>query len=112
MEGTSPTARFPLLNVDTPPLPIAVEVGGRDVLITFDKDLVDQPLDPANWVLNLDPSGTQTADSAAVIVPNQVTLGFSTAFVALSIEYFATPPDVEGTPPNGLDVAPFVFPLV
>jgi hypothetical protein len=91
-------------------VPIAAEFAGRNGLLTFDQDLVDQALSPANWILHMDPSGIQVADSAEVIVPNQVAVGFSVAAEGLSLEYLATPPDVVGT--NGLDVAAFDWPLL
>jgi hypothetical protein len=91
----------------SPPVPIAGEYAGRNALITFDKDLVDQALSAANWVLHLDPSGTLGAEEAEVIPPNQVALGFAVAAEGLSLEYLATPPDVVGAPPNNLAVVAF-----
>jgi hypothetical protein len=103
-----PSRRF--LN---PPTPVAVELGGRDAVITFDQALFDPgvPLSAANWVLHLDPSGTLGAESANVIVPNQVSLEFAVASEAVSLEYFASPPDVVGAPPDGLAVQAFVWEL-
>lgn len=90
-------------------------LSGTDLTITFDKNLVVQPIAASNWVLHLDPSGTLAPVTAMVVgaTPTEVELNFSLAAEALSIEYLGTPPDVVGAPPppGGLDVVAFIWPL-
>lgn len=77
------------------------------VIVTFDKPIVNQPLSTANWMANgFNPTAATVtgADTLQLTVP----AGMETPF---DLEYFATPPDVVGAPPNGLDVEPFVMPV-
>lgn len=76
--------------------------------VMFDKPIVDQPLAAANWqALGNVPT------SAVANPPDFVQVFFAVSLeTPFDLEYLATPPDVEGAPPNGLDVEPFTIPVV
>src|SRR5688572_25496828 len=99
-EGSSRTARFPLPNADTPPVPVNADYNRTSgvMTVTFNKPLVNQPTALVNWLLTLQTAATEMPTGSLVVPPTEVQLQFSMGLELLeSIEYFATPPDVVGT---------------
>ena len=102
---------------EEPPVPVSAtwNLDLDRLMVVFDKPLIDQPLTRSNWVLQTLLSLFEPID-AMVVLPDAVDLKFDgpVGGDAQTIEYTAVTPDVVGQPPppGGLNVVPFLWPLV
>ena len=81
----------------------------RQVIVTFDMDMLNVALDLTNWKLTYD-GGTKLPTEATVTGP-EIALRFGPSPGASLIAYAPPPFDVVAAPPNGQPAAAFAWGL-